>query len=76
MFDVPHYVPSKKSDLITRMAYGIEKKRIKSAKYWTKEQFQIWCYKDSVGKKSFKDDKILAAAAIKLSKNWWFSNEI
>ena len=65
MFDVPHYVPSKKSDVITRMAYGIEKKRIKSAKYWTKEQFQIWCHKDSVGKKSFKEAKILAAAAYK-----------
>lgn len=65
MFEVPYYVPAKKSDIINKMAYAIEKKRVHSAKYWSKEQFQIWCHKDPVGKRSFKEAKAMAQAAYK-----------
>ena len=55
----------KKAEIIREMAYAIERKSCGSARYWTAEQFKIWCHSDPVGKRSFRDSKQQAEAAYK-----------
>ena len=55
----------KRADIIREMAYAIERKSCGSARYWTAEQFMIWCHKDPVGKRRFKDTIKQAEAAYK-----------
>lgn len=72
-----------KNDIVCEMAYAIERRRVHSAKYWTAEQFQIWCHRDTVGKRSFREAKSLALAAYKslnklgvVQRNCLTSNQI
>lgn len=50
----------KQIDIVREMAYALEKARVGSAAYWTKEQFICWCHSDKRGIKSFRQAKSIA----------------
>ena len=47
----------KQIDVLREMAYALEKARVGSAAYWTKEQFICWCHRDERGIQSFRQAK-------------------